>query len=139
MSVIAFHEKAGRSQVVIVVSSLDRVLLSRRVTTPPVTLPSALWDERLLARCKLLVDLSFIFVDGKQLLQLRVLGFAFFLDVGGDSFPCGTSQPDCSLDVYRKLLIRTTSLVRIPLATNNCFPSRDHEKPKMCPEVKSVI
>jgi hypothetical protein len=40
--------------------------------------------------------------------------------------------------VYRKLLIRTTSLVSLPLATNNCLPSRDQEKAKIRPEVKSV-
>lgn len=39
---------------------------------------------------------------------------------------------------YRKLLIRTTSLVSLPLATNSCLPSRDQEKPKIWPEVKSV-
>jgi hypothetical protein len=61
------------------------------------------------------------------------------LAMWGRQLSLRASQPDCSLDVYRNLLIRTTSLVRIPLATNNCFPSRDHEKPKMCPEEKSVI
>jgi len=63
-------------------------------------------------------------------------GFGFFHDVR-DNF-ARARQLDCSLELYRKLLIRTTSLVRIPLARNNCLPSRDHEKPKMRPEVKSV-
>jgi hypothetical protein len=44
-SVIAFHEKAGRSQVGFVVSSLDKVFSPRRVA-PVATLPSALFDER---------------------------------------------------------------------------------------------
>src|ERR1700691_2771854 len=45
-SVIAFHEKAGRSQVGSLVFSLDKVF-SRRVATVA-TLPSALFVERFL-------------------------------------------------------------------------------------------
>lgn len=43
-----------------------------------------------------------------------------------------------AVSVYRKLLIRTTSLVSLPRATNNCLPSRDQENAKIRPEVKSV-
>ena len=39
---------------------------------------------------------------------------------------------------YRKLLIRTTSLVSFPLATNSVLPSLDHAKLKIRPEGKSV-
>jgi hypothetical protein len=45
LRVIAFHEKAGRSQVGSFVFSLDTVFLSRRVATVA-TLPSALLIER---------------------------------------------------------------------------------------------
>jgi hypothetical protein len=45
MSVDAFHEKAGRSQVGSFVFSLDNVFSPRRVTTVA-TLPSALFHER---------------------------------------------------------------------------------------------
>ena len=70
LSVIAFHEKAGRSQVGSFVFSLDKVFLSRRVATVA-TLPSALLDERFLFRsvqvgcsrfsrcCHLIIDLPF--------------------------------------------------------------------------------
>jgi hypothetical protein len=44
--VIAFHEKAGRSQVICFSFSLDKVFLLRRVATVA-TLPSALFYERL--------------------------------------------------------------------------------------------
>jgi hypothetical protein len=47
MSEIAFHEKAGRSQVGSFVFSLDKVFLSRRIATVA-TLPSALLSERFL-------------------------------------------------------------------------------------------
>src|SRR5271166_5037259 len=45
LSVIAFHEKAGRSQVGSFVFSLDNVFSPRRATTVA-TLPSALFKER---------------------------------------------------------------------------------------------
>jgi len=45
MSAIAFHEKAGRSQVGSFVFSLDNDFSPRRVTTVA-TLPSALFKER---------------------------------------------------------------------------------------------
>jgi len=58
VSVIAFHEKAGRSQVVSFWYLLAMLFLPRRVATVA-TLPSALFDERLLfARCKLGVLVS---------------------------------------------------------------------------------
>ncbi len=57
MSVIAFHEKAGRSQVGSLVFSLDKVF-SRRVATVA-TLPSALLvSDFVFARCKLGVLVS---------------------------------------------------------------------------------
>src|SRR5215468_9094478 len=43
-----------------------------------------------------------------------------------------------ALRLYRKLVIRTTSLVWFPFASSNCCPSRDQEKSKMSPEVKLV-
>ena len=50
---MAFHEKAGRSQVGSFGFWLVKVFLARRVATVA-TLPSALFDERFLfARCKL--------------------------------------------------------------------------------------
>ena len=53
MSVIAFHEKAGRSQGDSFWYLLVTLFLSRRVATVA-TLPSALFNERLwFARCKL--------------------------------------------------------------------------------------
>ena len=51
MSVNAFHEKAGRSQVGSSAVLLDKVFL-RRVATVAI-LPSALFNERFVARCKL--------------------------------------------------------------------------------------
>jgi hypothetical protein len=45
MSVIAFHEKAGRSQVGSFVFSLDKVFSPVRAAAVA-TLPSALFDER---------------------------------------------------------------------------------------------
>jgi len=55
LSEIAFHEKAGRSQVGWLFL-LDKVFL-RRVATVA-TLPSALFNERFVARCKLGVLVS---------------------------------------------------------------------------------
>ena len=52
MSAMAFHEKAGRSQVDSFWFLLVTVFLPSRVATVA-TLPSALFDERLFARCKL--------------------------------------------------------------------------------------
>ena len=58
MSVIAFHEKAGRSQGDSFWYLLVTLFLSRRVATVA-TLPSALFNERLwFARCKLGVLVS---------------------------------------------------------------------------------
>ena len=67
---------------------------------------------------------------------LRRLLFASLHEayVGRQSFV----ERESAVWVYRKLLIRTTSLVSLPLATNNCLPSRDQEKAKIRPEVKSV-
>ena len=57
MSVIAFHEKAGRSQVGSFVFSLDKVFLFCRVATDAI-LPSALSMSDLVAGCKLGVLVS---------------------------------------------------------------------------------
>ena len=46
MSVMAFHEKTGRSQVGSFVFSLDTIFLFGRVASTVATLPSALFDER---------------------------------------------------------------------------------------------
>ena len=71
MSVIAFHEKAGRSQGDSFWYLLVTLFLSSRVATVA-TLPSALFDERFLVRsvqvgcsrfsrcCHLIIDLSSI-------------------------------------------------------------------------------
>ena len=52
----AFHEKAGQCQVGSCCFSLDMIFFRRAVTVA--TLPSALVDERLIARCKLGVLVS---------------------------------------------------------------------------------
>ena len=58
LSAMAFHEKAGRSQVGSFVFSLDKVFLPAQLPTVA-TLPSALFDERFcFARCKLGVLVS---------------------------------------------------------------------------------
>jgi hypothetical protein len=57
MSVNAFHEKAGRSQVGSLVFSLDKVFSPSRVATVA-TLPSALLVSDFFARCKLGVLVS---------------------------------------------------------------------------------
>jgi hypothetical protein len=57
VSVNAFHEKAGRSQVDSFFFSLDKVFLPSRVATVA-TLPSALSMSDLVARCKLGVLVS---------------------------------------------------------------------------------
>ncbi len=70
VSVIAFHEKAGRSQVDSLVVLLDKVFL-RRVATTVATLPSALFSERFVRSvqvgcsrfsrcCHLIIDLPSI-------------------------------------------------------------------------------
>jgi hypothetical protein len=59
MSALAFHEKAGRCQPVLGSSGQIHLLaglnamLARRAAAIVATLPSALWCERLPARCKL--------------------------------------------------------------------------------------
>ena len=57
LSVIAFHEKAGRSQGDSFVFLLDKVLSPVEFATVA-TLPSALFDERFVARCQLGVLVS---------------------------------------------------------------------------------
>jgi hypothetical protein len=57
LSAMAFHEKAGQSQVILLVFSWGKVLLPPSPTVA--TLPSALFDERsCFARCKLGVLVS---------------------------------------------------------------------------------
>jgi hypothetical protein len=55
---MAFHEKTGRSQVGSFVFSLDTIFVFGRVASTVATLPSALFDERFFARCKLGVLVS---------------------------------------------------------------------------------
>jgi hypothetical protein len=89
MSVIAFHEKAGRSQVDSVVVSLGKVFSPCRVATVA-TLPSALLVSdfrsvqvgysRFSRCCHLFVDLDSISKDeswARRLTQSPKLGFGF--------------------------------------------------------------
>ena len=71
---------------------------------------------------------------GRSCRALALFGPIHEAYVGRQSFV----ERQSAVWVYRKLLIRTTSLVSLPLATNNCLPSRDQEKAKIRPEVKSV-
>jgi hypothetical protein len=50
---MAFHEKTGRSQVDFVVSSLKQGFFCSAETATVAILPSALFNERSFARCKL--------------------------------------------------------------------------------------
>jgi hypothetical protein len=100
MSVIAFHEKAGRSQVGSVVFSLDKVFFSRRVAAVAM-LPSALSGSdfvrsvhvgrsRFSRCCHLFVALWFCSFRvepwARRLTQSPELGFRLWLFLSKKSF-----------------------------------------------------
>jgi hypothetical protein len=100
VSVIAFHEKAGRSQVGSFWYLLAMLFLPSRVATVA-TLPSALFDEQFLVRsvqvgcsrfsqcCHLIIDLGFIIEDeswARRLTQSPELGFSLWLFLFAERF-----------------------------------------------------
>jgi hypothetical protein len=96
---MAFHEKAGRSQVNSCWFLLDKVFFSCRVATVAM-LPSALSGSesfrsvhvgrsRFSRCCHLIIDLQFRFTDGtwaRPLTQSPELGFGFFVSSSGSDF-----------------------------------------------------
>jgi hypothetical protein len=125
MSVMGFHEKAGRSQVDSFWSLLVMLCLSSRVAT----LPSALFDERLFRSvqvgcsrfsrcCHLFVDLPFHLKNGswaRRLTQSPELGAwaLYFLSKFMKPMLLPAAGPDCYCAAVRKpLRSPTTGVVK---------------------------
>ncbi len=151
LSVMAFHEKAGRSQVDSSLASLNKVFLSRRVATVAM-LPSALFDERLVRSvqvgrsrfsrcCHLFIALWFRSCrvepgPGHSRSHCNsALGFVFLLSQNLFKLPSAMGL-DCCCATARTLLHSPTSDAVVPPQCSRNFLTLPQVLPCNIPEAR---